>query len=208
MKLIFTLSFIFLNFSFAFSQSMNAGQKNNFREALKLYREDPYLYTGTVYAIFQVPVGSYTDKVQNRGWGIGVENRISFLKWKSPWKPIYNISTTINRWSQNGSSATDIILSGQAGLNYTSPALGESIRAYVQGLLGIGAAGSYLVQNRGYTDEINHQGLGKMGSVGTGIYINRFNLGLAYNFFNVTLKNDTQVNKNMNSIHIRAGVRL
>ncbi|GEO05636.1 hypothetical protein AAE02nite_33000 [Adhaeribacter aerolatus] len=208
MKLIFTLSFILLNFSFAFSQSLNAGQKNNFREALKLYREDPYLYTGTVYAIFQVPVGSYRDKVQNRGWGIGVENRINFIKWKSAWKPIYQVNTTINRWTRNGSSATDIVLTGQVGLHYTFPTFGESIKPYVQGLLGIGAAGSYLVLNRGYTDDINHQGLGKIGSIGTGIYIKRINLGLAYNFFNVTLKNDNTINKNMNALHMRVGARL
>ena len=209
MKLIFTILFVFSNLSFAFSQALHAGQKNNYREAVNLYRQDKFMYTGTVYGIYQVPVGTYREQVMSsRGWGIGVENRVTFLKWESPFKPIYNVSAIVNRWNRNGSLGTDIMLVGQVGVNYIFPTLSETIKPYVQGLLGIGAAGSYLTQNRGYSDEINHQGLGKAGTIGTGIYINRFNVGLTYNFFNATLKNETVIHKNMNSVQIRVGARL
>ena len=208
MKQLFTLSFILLSFTCAFGQRSNYGQRNTYREAVSLYKEDRNLFAGTVYAIYQVPIGAYRERIQDRGWGVGIENRVSLLRGKSPFKPIYNIHTTINRWNSNGSLGTDIVLGGQAGLNYIFPNTGESIKTYVQGLLGVGAAGSYLSRNSGYSGEINHQGIGPLGSVGTGIYFNRINLGLTCNFLNVTMKNETQVNKNMSSLHIRVGARL
>lgn len=208
MKFILPLFCFFIISHFSFGQRSNFGQKNTYREAVNLYKEDRYLNTGTVYAIYMLPVGAYRKINQDRGWGIGVENRISMFKWKSPFKPVYNIQTTINRWHRDNSPGTDIMLGAQAGLNYVFPTMSETVKTYVQGLLGVGAAGSYLSQNRGYTDEINHQGIGPLGSVGTGIYLGRFHTGLTYNFFNVTLKNDTQVNKNMSAVHIRVGARL
>ncbi|MDB5261649.1 MAG: hypothetical protein JWQ14_930 [Adhaeribacter sp.] len=208
MKLFFTLSFVLLGFTCAFGQRSNYGQRNTYREAVSLYREDPNLFAGTVYAIYMVPIGTYRERIQDRGWGVGIENRISLLRGKSAFKPIYNVYTTINRWNSNGSLGTDIVLGGLAGVNYMFPNTGESIKTYVQGLLGVGAAGSYLLQNRGYAEEINHQGIGPLGSLGTGVYFNRIHFGLSLNLFNVTLKNETEVNKNMSSLHIRVGARL
>jgi hypothetical protein len=208
MKFIF-LFFLFFSISYiSFGQRSNIGQKNTYREAVNLYKEDRHLFAGTVNAIYMVPVGSYRRIIQDRGWGIGVENRISMFRWRSPFKPVYNVYTTINRWGNNGSLGTDIVLGAQAGLKYFFPNMSESVKPYAQGLLGLGAAGSYLTQNRGYAAEINHQGVGPLGSVGTGIYLGRVHVGLAYSFFNVTLKNETAVNKNMNSVHIRVGARI
>ena len=208
MKYIFTLSFIVLSCHFAFGQREISGHKNAFIEAAKIYKQDPYLFTGTVYGIYLLPIGSYKQDNKNRGWGVGIENRISLLRWQSAVKPIYSINTTVNRWKNNGSLGTDIILSGQAGLNYIFPTRNQRIKTYIQGLLGVGAAGSYLSKDNGYAEEINHQGIGPMGSLGTGIYFSRFHVGLTCNLFNVTLKNVTEVNKNMNSLHIRVGARI
>lgn len=208
MKFFFTVSCILFISHFSFGQRSNAGQKNNYREAVSLYKEDRNLFSGTVYALYLLPVGSYRNIVQDRGWGVGVENRISILRWKSSFKPVYNINTTVNRWYRNGSSGTDIILGAQVGVNYIFPNTIESVKPYLQGLLGVGAAGSYLSQNRTFSEEINHQGVGPLGSVGSGIYLGRFHLGLTYNFFNVTLKNENAVNKNMNSLHFRVGARI
>lgn len=208
MKSFFAFACLLFICHFSFGQRSNFGQKNTYREAVNLYKEDRNLYAGTVYAIYLVPVGSYRKIIQDRGWGIGVENRISMFRWKSSFKPIYNIHTTINRWHRNGSSGTDIVLGAQGGIKYIFPTTSETVKTYVQGLLGVGAAGSYLSQNRSYTEEINHQGIGPLGSVGTGIYLGRFHMGLTYNFLNVTLKNETAVNKNMNSVHIRVGARI
>lgn len=208
MKLIYTLILVCIPAGWAWSQASNAGQKNHYREAVNMYRQDAYLYTGTVYGIFQVPVGAYRAQVQgSRGWGLGIENRVSFIKWDSDFKPVYALSTTVNRWSRNGIPATDWVLSGQAGLNYIFPMQHELLKTYVQGLLGVAFAGSYLTQPSNAAD-INHQGFGPTGLLGAGVYMKRFNLGLAYNFLNSTLKNETQVTKNLNALQLRLGARL
>lgn len=202
MKIFFTALFILFSFQFAF------GQRLTYREAVRLHKQDRYFNAGTVYGIFVSPVGPYRASHGNRGFGVGTENRISLFKTGATYTPVYNINTTINRWNSNGSIGTDIMLSGQAGLNYNFPTQSETLKTYVQALLGVGAAGSYLSRNRGYQEEINHQGVGLLATLGTGIYFNRFNFGITGNFFNPKLTNETTVQKNMSTVYVRVGVRL
>ncbi|WP_157433375.1 hypothetical protein [Adhaeribacter aquaticus] len=178
------------------------------------YKKDRYLNAGTVYGLYVAPMGQYRQTNIKRGFGLGIENKITALKFNPNITPVYNINMSINRWLRADethtitNSGTNIILSAQLGVNYFFPTLSETVKTYVQGLAGVGGAGSFTLVGPATPEESNHEGIGLIGTIGTGIYYNRLHLGLMANLFNPKLKNEVEVKKPMSTLYIRAGLRL
>lgn len=198
MRVFITLAFIFLFVNISLAQEFS------YIKASRLYKQDRFLNAGTAYIISATPIGQYRSLTSSQGWGLGIENKFSFLQLIPNLVPIYNLQATINRVAVNNAFNTDITISAQGGVNYFLPLESTVFRTYVQGLVGYGAAGSYLGSQEG----ADREGKGPIGTLGTGLYVNRFHVGLMVNLFKPSIQVETSEKKNMNTINLRVGFRL